>query len=113
MAKRADTPSATRKILTPDEFDGKWHMLYHGFLMTGLPYHVVSDDGIEWRFQNAGKSMLVPSACLKTMTALFSTSEVSWRAVKAEGLPKDYYDKGTAYIIRARTSTDLEEWSEH
>ena len=103
------------QILTPDEFDGKWHMLYHGFFDDYLPYlyHVVSDDGIEWRFQKRWQINVGPVCLFKDNDRfILYSSEVSWRAVKAEGLPKDYYGNGTAYIIRARTSTDLEEWSE-
>lgn len=103
------------QILTPDDYDGKWHMFYHGFFDDYIPYlyHVVSDDGINWQFRKRWQLNVGPVYLFKDNGRfILYSSEVTWRAVKEEGKPKDCYGKGTAYIIRARVSTDLEEWSE-
>ncbi|MDR2148032.1 MAG: hypothetical protein LBE91_16415 [Tannerella sp.] len=38
------------QVLTPNDFDGQWHMFYHGFGFSKIAtfFHQISDDGLHW-----------------------------------------------------------------
>ena len=98
------------QVLTPGEFDGQWHMLYHGFYdeeYTPFLHHLVSDDGYDWKmlskqqmnvnpifiFRDNGKWILYYSAALR----------------REPGAVEKY---GCVNMIRARVSDDLVSWSD-
>ncbi len=100
------------QLLTPGEFDEKWHAFYHGFSHDSEGWHTwffhsVSDDGITWKevFREEGEVGI---------QYLFSDGDrwiqyytATTQAMKNKELKKKY---GT--IIRARTTTDFVNWSE-
>lgn len=103
------------QILLPGAFDHQWHMFYHGFFDDYIPYlyHLTSEDGLSWSFYKRWQFNVGPVCLFKDDGRwILYSSEVIWRDLKAQGRPGDTYGKNVAYIIRARTSTDLEEWSE-
>ncbi len=103
------------QILLPGEFDNRWHMFYHGFFDDYIPYlyHLTSEDGISWAYCKRWQINVGPGCLFKDGGRwILYSSEVIWRDLKAQGLPKDAYGKNVAYIIQARVSEDLEEWSD-
>ncbi len=98
------------QVLTPGQFDDKWHMFYHGFYDDNyLPFfhHIVSADGYKWKmfkkdrldtnplfmFYDGGKWILYYTAVVRKNTELFEKYKC-------------------ANMIRARYSEDLINWSE-
>ncbi|MBR3691156.1 MAG: hypothetical protein IKL89_00450 [Clostridia bacterium] len=101
------------QVLTPEDYDGRWHMFYHGFFDDYIPYlyHVVSEDGLKWEFVKRWQINVGPVYLFRDGGRfILYSSEVLYRDLKAAGLPKEYAG-GVGYTICARTSEDLEEWS--
>ncbi len=103
------------QVVTPEEFDGKWHMFYHGFFDEGVPYfyHVISDDGLTWEFKARWQFNVGPTYMFRDKERwILYTSTVIYRDMRAQGRAEDTYGERVSYIIQARTSENFEEWSE-
>lgn len=96
------------QILTPGQFDGKWHAFYHGFYenFDAFYHHLDSDDGIRWTVRDKWHWKVGPS-CLffdegiwYLYTTCYTTDEERSR----------YGDIST--YISVRQSADLKNWSE-
>ena len=95
------------QILIPGEFDSQWHAFYHGFYKDFQPFyhHLVSDDGLAWKLKNKWPWRVNPSF-------LFHDGD-RWILYYTCITTKEQWDRYEAHnIICAKTSRDLETWSE-
>lgn len=97
------------QILTPGEFDNRWHAFYHGFYDEKfIPYyhHLVSTDGIRWQMEDKWQWNYNPSFLFRDSKRfyLYSTDILRDRA--------DREKYGCSMIIRVKYTTDLKNWSE-
>jgi len=64
----AGTAIGDPQVITPEEFDGKWHMFFHGYMhgaVSGLVFfHHVSDDGIHWKEHKRWTDWTVGQNCI-------------------------------------------------
>jgi hypothetical protein len=102
------------QVLVPEDFDGRWHMFFHGFVTVpgykfGLAFfHSVSDDGIHWKEENRWNDWVTGQCylyCDGDRWILYYTAVL----LKFPELVDKY---GCASIIRARTTRDFVNWSE-
>lgn len=103
------------QVLLPGEFDGQWHMFYHGFLDDFVPYlyHLTSPDGVRWELFRQWQYNVGPINLFKDGDRfILYTTEIIKRDVKAAGMERNAFGKHVACIICARTSEDLEHWSD-
>lgn len=98
------------QVLTPGEFDDKWHMFYHGFYDdTYTPYfhHIVSDDGYKWDIAYKLQWEVNPVNIFHDNGVLY----VCYSATVARE-PGGYEKYKCINIIRMRQSVDLVHWSD-
>ncbi len=100
------------QVLTPGQFDDKWHMFYHGFYddtYTPFLHHMVSDDGFDWKLLYKKQYNVNPMYLFYDKESqewiLFYSAVLS----REEGAVEKY---GCVNIIRAKRSKDLTEWGE-
>jgi predicted GH43/DUF377 family glycosyl hydrolase len=95
------------QVITPEEFDGKWHMFFHGFLDGGQSFfHHVSDDGIHWKEKKRWRPSTVGQ------NSMYCDGN-RWIMYYTCCNPAEFKDKyGCTCIIRAKTTRDFENWSE-
>jgi hypothetical protein len=98
------------QILTPDDFDGRWHMFYHGFHFNeGATtfFHQMSEDGVHWTevSRQDGEVGIQYLFCDGDRWIQYYTCTTN-KTGDTE-LARKYQN-----IIRARTTTDFIHWSE-
>lgn len=100
------------QILTPGEFDKKWHAFYHGFSHDDKGWHTwffhsVSDDGMRWNevSREEGEVGIQYLFCDGDRWIQYYTATTAAYADKE--FRKKYHT-----VIRARTTTDFVHWSD-
>ena len=100
------------QVILPQEFDGKWHMFFHGYMPgvgNGLVFfHHVSEDGIHWKEHKRWLDWTVGQNyiyCDGSQWVMYYTCDL-----------RNYPDQKANYdcdtLIRAKTTKDFETWSE-
>jgi hypothetical protein len=113
---KARTAIGDPQVITPEEFDGKWHMFFHGYgyvdasdTNLGLAFfHYISDDGIHWKELRRWLDWTVGQNamyCDGNRWIMYYTCDLR----KYPGLKKRY---GCDTIIRVMTTRDFEDWTE-
>lgn len=100
------------QLLTPGAHDDRWHAFYHGFSHDSEGWHTwffhsVSPDGLQWEEQFREEGEVGIQYLFKDGDRWIQYYTATTKAIGDEALRKKY---GT--IIRARTTTDFENWSE-
>ncbi|NLA77714.1 MAG: hypothetical protein GX851_07820 [Clostridiales bacterium] len=98
------------QVLVPGQFDDCWHMFYHGFYDTDCtPYfhHLVSEDGFKWSLVSKKQFNVNPTYIFKNGDEwiLYYSAVLS----REQGAFEKY---GCVNMIRAKRSSDLENWGE-
>lgn len=98
------------QILTPNDFDGKWHMFFHGFHFAPDAttfFHQVSDDGIHWQEVERVNGEI-------EMQYLFCDGDqwIQYYTCTTSKTGNCELKKKGSNIIRARTTKDFVTWTE-
>lgn len=100
------------QIITPGEFDDQWHAFYHGFSHDEKGWHTwffrsVSEDGLKWKevFREEGEVGI---------QYMFADGDrwIQYYTATTHMMDDKELRKKYGTIIRARTTTDFETWSE-
>lgn len=94
------------QILTPGQFDSKWHAFYHGYYENFTPYyhHLVSEDGVAWTLKKKWPWKVNPSFLFH-----YRDEWLLYNTLLCSG--EQRFNRATN-IISIRRSRDLENWTE-
>lgn len=100
------------QILTPGSFDQQWHAFYHGFSHDEKGWHTwffhsVSHDGLHWSEVSREEGEVGIQYLFSDGDQWIQYYTATTRAMKDTSFRKKYHT-----IIRARTTTDFNTWSE-
>jgi hypothetical protein len=98
------------QVLTPEDFDGKWHVFFHGFGFTkgeSTFFHQISEDGIHWQEVSRvnGEIEMQNIFCDGDRWIQYYTC-----TTRKSGNPE--LQKKGSNVIRARTTRDFVNWTE-